>query len=140
MKGTVVVVGPTDDVAAPAAVVQRYLDEILDKGDLALLELLISSEALRARVRTFRRAFPDLRIATELLIAQGDLVAVHLQARGTHQAIFQGVPATGRTWTAGCTAIYRVEHGRISDFRVNWDLLGILEQVGGITRGATASA
>ncbi|HKZ92402.1 MAG TPA: ester cyclase [Candidatus Limnocylindrales bacterium] len=134
------VVEPTDDAASPAVVVQRYLDEILDMGDLALLEPLISNEALRARVRTFRRAFPDLSVTTELLIAQGDLVAVHLQARGTHQAVFQGIPATGRTWTAGCTAIYRVERGRISDFRINWDLLGILEQVGGITRGAYASA
>ena len=109
------VVEPTDDAGSPAVVVQRYLDEILDMGDLAQLEAL-------------------------LLIAQGDLVAVHLQARGTHQAVFQGIPATGRTWTAGCTAIYRVERGRISDFRINWDLLGILEQVGGITRGASASA
>ena len=134
------VVGPTDDVASPAAIVQRYLDEILDKGDLASLERLISSEALRARVRTFRRAFPDLSVVTDLLVAQGDLVAVHVRARGTHQAIFQGIPATGRTWTAGCTAIYRVEQGRISDFRINWDLLGILEQIGGITRGANASA
>ena len=134
------VVEPTDDAASPAVVVQRYLDEILDMGDLALLEPLISNEALRACVRTFRRAFPDLSVTTELLIAQGDLVAVHLQARGTHQAVFQGIPATGRTWTAGCTAIYRVERGRISDFRINWDLLGILEQVGGITRGAYASA
>lgn len=133
-------VGPTDDVASPAAIVQRYLDEILDKGDLASLEHLISSEALKARVRTFRRAFPDLRVATELLIEQGDLVAAHVRARGTHEAIFQGIPATGRTWTAGCTAIYRVERGRISDFRINWDLLGILEQIGGITRGPSASA
>ena len=133
------VVPPAGD-GSPADVVRRYLDEVLGKGDMASLETLVSSEALCTRVRAIRRAFPDLAITTELLIVEGDLVAVHVKARGTHRATFQGIPATGRTWAAGCTAIYRVQGGRICDFWVDWDLLGILEQVGGITRVATASA
>jgi len=133
-------VAPSHDAAAPKDVVRRYLDEVLDQGDLASLDRLVSNQALRTRVRGLRRAFPDLSAAAQLLIAEGDLVAIHLRACGTHRATFQGIPATGRSWTAGCTAMYRVREGRICDSWVCWDLLGILEQIGGVTRGATASA
>lgn len=133
-------VGTTSDDPTPGDVVRRFLDEVLGKGDLALLETLISNAALRMPVRAFRLAFPDLSITTELLIAEGDLVAAHVKARATHQRMFQGIPATGRPWAAVCTAMYRVRDGRISDAWITWDLLRILEQIGGVTRAASASA
>lgn len=123
-----------------AAVIGRYLDEVLMAGDLSILEQLVSNEALKQRVMSFRRAFPDLAITSRLLISEGDFVAVHFTGRATHRDFFQGVPATGRVWTAGCTALYRVENHRIVDGWVNWDLLAILEQIGGVRRAATASA
>jgi steroid delta-isomerase-like uncharacterized protein len=131
---------PGSDHVHPAVVVWRFLDEVLCQGDLGSLERFVASAELRRQVRTLRRAFPDLAIGTELLIAEGNLVAVHLQARGTHAAIFQGVPGTGRPWTAACTAIYRVDDGRISEAWATWDLLSILEQVGGVVRSGPASA
>jgi predicted ester cyclase len=121
-------------------VVRRYLDAVLDGGDPRALEDVVSDEGLRSRVAVFRAAFPDLSITTDLLVVDGDLVAVHLIGRATHQGTFQGIPPTGRSWTAACTAIYRVEEGRINDFWINWDLLAILEQIGGVTRVANASA
>jgi len=120
--------------------VSRYVDDVLMGGNLLALEELVSNQEFRQRVVSFRRAFPDLVITSRLVISEGDLVAVHLTGRGTHRDILQGVPATGRVWTAGCSALYRVEKGRIADAWVNWDLLAILEQIGGITRAATASA
>ncbi|MEX1157170.1 MAG: ester cyclase [Chloroflexota bacterium] len=124
----------------PADVVRRYLDEVVAGGESSALEELVSSDDLKQRVASFRRAFPDFAVAVRLLIAEGDLVAVHLTGRGTHRGLFQGVPPTGREWTAGCSALYRVEDGRIVDAWVNWDLLAILEQIGGVTRASTASA
>jgi steroid delta-isomerase-like uncharacterized protein len=121
-------------------VVGRYIDDVLTAGKLSVLDELVSNEQLRQRVVTFRRAFPDLVITSRLLIAEDELVAVHMTGRGTHRDFFQGVPATGRVWTAGCTGIYRVRNQRIVDEWVNWDLLAILEQIGGISRAATASA
>lgn len=132
----------TDQVPASRAaeVVGRYIDDVLIGGDLSILEELVSNEALRQRVVSFRRAFPDLAITSRLLISEGDLVAVHVTGCATHRDFFQGVPATGRVWTAGCTALYRIENHRIVDGWVNWDLLAILEQIGGIKRVASASA
>jgi steroid delta-isomerase-like uncharacterized protein len=124
----------------PAGVVRRYLGEALAGGESSALEDLVSSDDLKRRVMSFRRAFPDLAVSVRLLIAEDDVVGVHLTGRGTHRGLFQGVPPTGRAWTAGCSALYRVEDGRIVDAWVNWDLLTILEQIGGVTRASTASA
>ena len=33
----------------------------------------------------------------------------------------------GNAWDAPCTAVYRVESGRIAEAWVNWDLLALME-------------
>lgn len=120
-------------------VVERYLDEVLNGHDLAALEELVADETLKQRVQRFLEAFPDLEVTTNLVVADAELVAVNLTARGTHEGTFQGVPPTGRRWAATCSAFYRVADGRIADSWMNWDLLGILEQLGGVRRAETAS-
>jgi steroid delta-isomerase-like uncharacterized protein len=120
-------------------VVERYLEEVLNGHDLAALDELVADETLKQRVRLFLEAFPDLQVTPNLVVANGELVAVNLVARGTHEGTFQGVPPTGRRWAATCSAFYRVENGRIADAWINWDLLGILDQLGGVRRAETAS-
>ncbi len=112
-------------------VVQRYL-----AGD----DELLATETLRQRAAAFRSAFPDTRVTAEHALADGDLVAVHLTGRGTHLGTFQGCPPTGREWTATCTAIYRVEAGRIAEAWVNWDWLAVMEQLDCVRRVETVSA
>ena len=127
-------------MADPRNVVRRFVDEALGAGDPAAIDELIASAPVRQRVLAFREAFPDLTIRIEQLVGEGDLVAVRATGRGTHAGTFQGVPPTGRTWTAPCTAIYRVMSGVITDGWVQWDLLAILEQIGGVRRLDGASA
>jgi predicted ester cyclase len=112
-------------------VVERYVEEVLNRHDLDALEELVADETLKQRVRLFLEAFPDLEVTTNLVVADGELVAVNLIGRGTHAGTFQGVPPTGRCWAATCSAFYRVEGERIADAWVNWDVLGILDQLGG---------
>jgi predicted ester cyclase len=115
----------------PAQIVQQYL-----AGE----EELLADETLRQRDEAFRSAFPDAESTAIQVIAEGDLVAVHLTGRGTHLGTFQGCPPTGREWSATCTAIYRVEAGRIAEAWINWDWLAVLEQIGGVERVETVSA
>jgi predicted ester cyclase len=120
-------------------VVERYVEEVLNRHDLGALDELVADETLKQRVRLFLEAFPDLAVTTNLVVAEGELVAVNLVGRGTHEGTFQGVPPTGRRWAATCSAFYRVEDGRIVDSWLNWDVLGILDQLGGVRRAETAS-
>ena len=124
----------------PSAVVRRYLAEVLGANDASAADALIASEPFRQRVDAFRAAFPDLAVDTQLLIAEGDLVALRVTGRGTHRGPFQGIPPTGRAWTATCIGMYRVQAGAIVEAWVNWDLLAILEQIGGVRRLEPASA
>ena len=121
-------------------VVEAYIAEVLNRGDMDAAEMLVGDETLRQRVAAFRAAFPDLRVTTHELLAEGDLVAGHFTGGGTHRGVFEGCPPTGRPWTASCTAIYRVREARIVDFHVTWDLLALMEQLGCIRRVATVSA
>lgn len=123
-----------------AQVVADFMDDILNGARPDAPERLIDNDALVQRVAGFRAAFPDLHVAPDAIARDGELVAVHLVGRGTHLGLFQGIPPTGRPWSASCTAIYRVRAGRIVDFWVNWDELSILEQIGGVARLAPASA
>ena len=121
--------------------VERFLDEVLNgRPDDALASQLVSSAELRHRVASFHAAFPDLEVETNVLLVDGDLVAGHFTGRGTHLGLFQGVPPTGAAWTAGCTAIYRVDGDRIAETWLNWDLLSLLEQLGALERAQTVSA
>lgn len=117
----------------PKSVVERYVEEGLSAG-------LVSDVRLRQRDGFLRAAFPDLELRPRLVVAEGELVAGHFAARGTHLGLFQGVPATGRRWEAACTAVYRVADGRIADAWVTWDQLALLEQLGAVERVATVSA
>ena len=124
----------------PRTVVRRYYAEALVAGDPGAIEELIATGPLRERVLAFRSAFPDLDVRVEHLVSEGDLVAVRATGRATHAGTHQGIPASGRTWTAACTGIFRVASGAIVDAWVQWDELAILEQIGGVRRAEAASA
>ena len=124
----------------PRTVVRRYLSDVLVGGNARTARRLIANEPLRQRVAAFRRAFPDLSVEPDLLIAEDDLVAMRATGRGTHLGTFQGHPPTGCSWSATCTALYRVQSGAIVDAWVQWDLLAILEQIGAVRRSNAATA
>jgi steroid delta-isomerase-like uncharacterized protein len=78
------------------------------------------------------RAFPDLTLHPDRLIAQNDLVAVHLTAHGTHRSEFMGIPASEREATVQAVDIYRLADRRIAEQWVIIDVLGLMQQLGAI--------
>jgi len=124
----------------PKVVVERFLSEVLNEANPESAVDLIANETFLRHNDRFRVAFPDARVTTNRVLEEGNLVAVHLTGRGTHLGIFQGCPPTGCEWTATCTAIYRVDAGRIADAWMNWDWLAVMEQLRCIERVETVSA
>jgi steroid delta-isomerase-like uncharacterized protein len=80
------------------------------------------------------RAFPDLTLRPQRLIAQDNLVSVHLVAHGTHRGEFMGMPATEREATVQAVDIYRLTAGQIAEQWVIIDVLGLMQQLGAIPR------
>ena len=88
----------------------------------------------------FRQAFPDGRAETLNLLAEGDKVVVHDRIRGTHQAEFMGVPATGREVTIDFIHIFRIAGGRIAERWGLVDAMGLMQQLGAVPAQQPAGA
>ena len=52
--------------------------------------------------------------------------------RGTHQGTFYGVPPTGKKITVQAMNIYRLSDGQFVEERGQPDMLGLLQQIGGL--------
>ncbi len=77
-------------------------------------------------------AFPELHIAIEDMVGEGDRVSWRLRVRGTQESEFRGVPPTGKEVTFGAQYIFRFRDGRIVERWTNFDRLGVLVQLGAI--------
>lgn len=108
--------------------VETYFSESLDyhrsSGELA------GRRELREDIEMFHAAFPDLQADISQILSQGDKVSFIYNLTGSHEGEFEGIPPTGQEMTAKGAAIVRVERETISEYRIVYDNLGMLEQLG----------
>jgi hypothetical protein len=81
----------------------------------------------------FRRAFPCFHDSIAIQVAEGDLVVTRFTSTGTHRGTFMGVEPTNKklVWT-GIT-IDRISGGKIVESWANWDMMGMMQQLGVIS-------
>ncbi len=60
-----------------------------------------------------REGFPDLTIAVEDVMAEGDRVTARVTMRGTHRGEFQGIAPTGKQVEVKAIDMFRIENGKI---------------------------
>ena len=77
-------------------------------------------------------AFPDMRIAIEDLIADGDRVAKVWSFEATHTGDFAGIAPTGRRVTWSGITVYRLAGDKVVECSWQTDTLGLLQQLGAI--------
>lgn len=77
-------------------------------------------------------AFPDLRVNTEWMISERDLVVQRSRMTGTHRGPWFGVAPTGKNaeWTA--VEVYRVEGGKLAEQWLSEDWTVVLQQLGAL--------
>jgi steroid delta-isomerase-like uncharacterized protein len=129
------------------AVARRLMDEVWNKGDLKLIDQLLTSdhmnndpmnpgrgpEVLREVVQKYRTAFPDCRFDIDEMFSAGDKVVARWRYSGTHRKPLEGIPPTGRRVKGSGIAIHRFLGDRIQESYVNWDALGMMQQLGVVT-------
>jgi len=76
------------------------------------------------------KTFPDSHITTEMLIAEGDLVAGYHTYSGTQKGAMGPFPATNKKADLKFLGILRIEDGKIVEMRVEWDNMAFLTQLG----------
>ncbi|MFE2107362.1 ester cyclase [Kitasatospora sp. NPDC059463] len=108
-----------DEVAAPDLLVRTPLP--LDTTGV---------QALKQVFTTLLRAFPDLRVTVEDVIAQGDKVVSRNTVTGTNLGEYLGRPPTGRAVRYDEIFVFRFADGRIAETWGVVDLLSQLRQLG----------
>ncbi len=95
-------------------------------------------EGVRIDIAGYLEAFPDLQIALEEMFDAGESVAYRFRATGTHQGAFLGFKPTGRPIHIDGLGIDRIENGKFIERWMQFDTLGLLQQLGVL--GATSPA
>ncbi len=101
-------------------------------------ELPSGREGLKQLARAYHEAFPGMNIRVEDQIVEGDKVVTRWSARGTHEGDFMGIPATGKEGATTGITIDRIERGQVVETWSNWDMLGLLQQLGVVPEPARA--
>lgn len=144
---------------ANRAVAAWLMRDVWNRGDLSDAEERVAPEitlhfrnlaqrqsaaALRAMVVNWRTAFPDLTHEIAATIAEGDLVAMRIPFSGTHTGVFHFGPLTvqptGKRVNVSEVLWLRFEQGKIIEAWDDFDVLGLLEQIGVVGNKAPIAA
>jgi predicted ester cyclase len=66
------------------------------------------------------------------LIAEGDLVVIQMPAEGTFTNALMGIPPNGKKMSIWMANISRFAGGKIVEWWLNMDTLGLMQQLGAI--------
>lgn len=109
--------GPAPDLCAP-----RYAAHI---GSYPTFDMA----GHQAFAGAFYASFPDLRHEVDLVIAEGDRVAVRFRLFGTHTEPFFGIAPTGRSICVGAIACMAIVGGQVAELWGEFDQAGLMQQL-----------
>ena len=78
----------------------------------------------------FCSAFPDINIAVEEMLQDGDKLVARCRVTGTHRGSNLPVAATNKAVDFTGICIVRIENGKIAEAWNNFDLLSMYQQLG----------
>ena len=133
---------------SPKEVVQSWFNDAWNTGDEGAIDRLMAPSAefhglssveaqpivgpqsFKPLFRSFRLAFPDLRINIDRVLCEGDLVAVHLHITGTHLGDGLGIAPTSVPIDFWGMVIAQVRDGQIQEGWNSFDFMSLYQQVG----------
>ena len=136
-----------DDSSENKEVVRRFVQEFKNNANHDIVDELFTEdfehhftdprlppgrEAMKLLGQSIVAGFPDVQATVEDLLADGEKIIERTSVRATHTGEFNGIPPTNNpvVWTE--IHIYRLEDGKIAELWSEFDLLGILVQLGAV--------
>jgi len=123
--------------------IQAYTEDFWNKQNIAAFEKYYTAdfimhfaaedqnyEQYKGLCQAYFTAFPDLRITTDDLVAEGDKVTKVWTANTTHKGEFMGIPATGKRIVIKGIEVFRIVDGKIIEVWASMDNLGMMQQLG----------
>ena len=130
---------------ANKAVVRRWAEEVLNKGNLTTIDELFAADYVdhtnppdwppgsighKQIIALYHTAFPDFHYTIEQEIAEGDMVVIRGTYQMTHQGEFFGIAPSGKWATTTGMHLFRLADGKIVEHWCNNDDLGVMRQLG----------
>ena len=130
------------------ALLHRWFEEVWNKGQAEAIDELFAEDgiahgladvtgaplrgpaAFREFHKNFRSAFPDIVVAVEDTIAEGDKVAARCSVRAVHMGDGLGFAATQRPMEITGMSIVRIKDGKIVEAWNNFDFMSMFRQLG----------
>ena len=137
-----------------AAIVRRFFEAGVNRGDLDVFDTVASSDVayygatvgdesgLDALKRVYGEAltgFPGIQYGFLTSVASGDTVAVRYAVEGVHTGDFRGLEPTGNTITWNHSAFAHVACGRITEMWAEVNQLDRLRQFGTLAEEGPAA-
>jgi steroid delta-isomerase-like uncharacterized protein len=134
---------------------QRIVDEVWTQHKLEVIDEVVAGDfvgtsptdgefrgpaGFRQLVERYISAFPNASMRITEIVAEGDMVATHWTATGTHTGELMGIAPTGRDVTVEGIQFDRIRDGKIVESHGLFDALGLLQQIGAVPAGAPATA
>ena len=114
--------------------ISKAIDEVVDPGlvfHAPVPSEMTGVQALEQVWVTLLRAFPDIQVTTEDVVAEGDKVVYRNVVTGTHLGEYRGMAPTGRPVTYGEIFIIRFADGLIAEIWGVVDVFAQLQQLQG---------
>jgi len=126
------------------AVVQRHFDDVLNAGNLAVVDEIYTDDVLfhgpqgivqgkgpiQAWVGMMHRAFSEFTTDVEMMVAEDDRVVAKVIARACHRRPFMDAPATDCHVVIPMTIIFHLRDGRIAELENIYDSQAFADQLG----------
>ncbi|MGA2606670.1 MAG: ester cyclase [Terriglobia bacterium] len=124
------------------AIAGRVFEEIFNQGKFQVAEEIYAKDFVnhglhrnadlredQAAARAEKKAFPDLKMTVNLMVAEGDLVTVVWTFLGTHTgAGYYGLPPTGVKVELRGITVWRIVDGKIREEWTSFDQLRVFRQ------------
>src|SRR5437588_6374840 len=128
---------------------RRIFEEVWNNKNIAAIDELLAAEYVhhdpqspkfsdgvegyKKLVAHYLNAFPDTHFAIEQEVQEGDTVVTRWTVSGTHKGDLPALPASGKRFSVTGMTVARVKNGKFVEGWNNWDALGLMQQLGGVS-------
>ena len=122
------------------------LTQAFNEGNLDLLDELVAPnfvghnplspepiqgvDGLKGFFGAFHAGMPDIQHPSWTLIAEGDLVAIHMPVEGTFTHELMGIPPNGKKVSLWMCNVWKVVDGKAVEWWLNMNTLSMMQQLG----------
>jgi steroid delta-isomerase-like uncharacterized protein len=133
-----------DSVSQPERIVRDFV--AWENGDSSKVDVVSESldvynpgldggevhdrESYAAYLEEGRSAFPDMQIAIEEIVANGDTVMAEVRITGTHEGEFKRLPPTGRLVDIRGMGKFSIPDGTVEECHLYYDSREMANQLG----------